>query len=142
MLFQKGPHFVPSIHRLFLSIIGPVIVEEPVSGSIVPVELIVLPLFLEFLFVLVYLLWRGSLILIAKESKQGAGQVFGEVDGRRGLFGVQFFLRHDHTSSPALYGSIKAVKATSRQESKAAPGTSAEETNLSVYVWERPEVSH
>ena len=40
VLLQEGEDLIPAVHRLFLPVVGPVVVEEAVAGVVIPVELI------------------------------------------------------------------------------------------------------
>src|SRR6185503_6457862 len=95
-------NFLPAVHGLFLTVRRAVVVEEPVTGAIVAVELILLAVLLELGLVCVDLFRCGRLVLVAEEPEDRAREVLRVVDGGHRLARRQLFLRLDHASAPAV----------------------------------------
>src|SRR5205823_5649566 len=70
VFFQESKNFLPPVHRLLLPIGGPVIVEEAVAGTVIPVELVGFAVLLQLLLMLVHLGRGRSLVVIAKETQE------------------------------------------------------------------------
>jgi hypothetical protein len=75
-LVQESKDFLPTIDRLLLPIGGPIIVEEAVAGTVIPVELVGFAVLLQLLLMLVHLGRGRSLVVIAKEAQERALQIF------------------------------------------------------------------
>ena len=75
ILPEKLKHLLPRIHRLLRPVAVGMIVPEPVTRTIIAIELVVLSVLLKLFFVLVHLLRRRGLVFVAKnapvEGKQG-----------------------------------------------------------------------
>jgi hypothetical protein len=57
------------------------IVPEPVTRTIISMELVVLTVLLKLFLVPVYVLWRRALVIVAKYTQQRTSQVTGIVNG-------------------------------------------------------------
>jgi hypothetical protein len=89
-LVQESKDFLPTIDRLLLPIGGPIIVEEAVAGTVIPVELVGFAVLLQLLLMLVHLGRGRSLVVIAKEAQERALQVFGHINRGHRILGVEF----------------------------------------------------
>src|SRR5205823_12749838 len=72
--FAEGEDLLPAVHRLFLTVRRPVVVEEAVTSPIVAMELVLLAVLLELRLVRVDLLGRGRLVLVPEQPEQRARQ--------------------------------------------------------------------
>src|SRR5207248_11129819 len=75
VLLQERPDLLPAVERLLDAVGRAVIIEEPVPGAVIAVELVVLAVLLEFGLVLVDLLRSRSAVFVAEDTEQRAGQV-------------------------------------------------------------------
>ena len=135
VFFQEGPDLAPAVHGLLLAIHGPVIIEEAVTRAIVAVELVILAVFLQFLFVLVHLFRRWRLVIVAEETQQGARQVGSVVEGGHRLIGGQIIPGSHNPAAPAVDGGVEALNTAGGEEGKAAAGAGAEDAHLAVQDW-------
>src|SRR5437899_12629579 len=100
--FEKRQDFLPPVDRLLLTIRRAIVIEEPVSGAVVAMELVRLAELLQLGLVLVDLLGRRRLVVVAEEPQDRRGASLGGVDRRDGLARRQLFLRHCPASAPAV----------------------------------------
>ena len=114
ILFEKGKHFLPAIHRLFLSIAWAMIVEKAMTGIIIAVELIRFAVLLQFRFVLVDLLRCGAVVVVAKEAQEGTREVGGVVQRAHRVFRGQVLRGHHHAPTPAIDHRVEALDAAAR----------------------------
>src|SRR5262249_31807657 len=95
-LLAERKDLLPAVHSLFLTVRGPIVVEEAVSGPVVAMKLVLLSVLLELGLVKVDLLRRGRLVLIAEETENRTGEILGVVDGRDRLVRRELLLGLDH----------------------------------------------
>ena len=68
MLLKERKDLLPPINSLLLPVCSPVIIEEAMAGFGVHVELVVLVVFFQLLFLLSHLRRCGRFVLLSKES--------------------------------------------------------------------------
>ena len=56
VLAEELEHLLPAVHRLLLAIVGAVVIEEAMTGTVVTVKLLVLDVLLQFFLMHVHLL--------------------------------------------------------------------------------------
>jgi hypothetical protein len=66
VLFEKRKRLPPSIYSLSLTIIGPMVIKEAVSGIGVHVKLVGFAMFLELGLVLGDLFWGRAAVILTK----------------------------------------------------------------------------
>src|SRR5215467_13212075 len=74
VFFQERKDLLPPIDRLLLPIGRTIIIEEAMSSTIIPVELIGFAVLLQLLLMLIHLCRCRRLVVIAKEAQERALQ--------------------------------------------------------------------
>src|SRR6202035_3248661 len=93
-------HLAPAVHRLLLAVERRVVVEEPVSGAVVAVELVVLALLLQFLLVNVDSLGGWALVVVPEQPEDRRVERGGVVDRRNRTGGRQLIRCGNHATTP------------------------------------------
>src|SRR5438132_8657434 len=132
VLVQEREYLLPAVHRLLDAVGRPVVVEETVSGAVVPVKLVLLAVLLELGLVLVHLLRGRRTILVAEETEQRAGKVLRKLDRRGRLLRVQLLLAHHHPAAPKLAGGVDVLRVASKQEGLPPARAGAEYPDLAI----------
>ena len=123
---------VPAVDSGVLAIAGAVRGEKAVARAVVAMKLVGLTRLLEGLLGIVHVLWGGPLVLIAKESEQGTGEVGGHVDGRDGVGGGEVRRLGGNASAPAVDGSVEVCDVAGDKVGLAPAGAEADDANLAV----------
>src|SRR5207245_309263 len=131
---QEREHLLPAVHRLLDAVHRPVVIEEAVSGAVVPVKLVLFAVLLELGLVLVDLFWGRRPILIAEEPQQRAGKVLRKLDRSGRLLRRQLLLAHHHPATPKLDRGIYVLGMASKQEGLPPARAGAEDPDLAIEV--------
>ena len=86
ILFEKRKHFLPPVDGLGLSIAGTMMVKEPMTCIWIPVEFVRFPVFLQFRFVLVDLIWGRTVVLVSEDAQDRAREVCGVIERANRVF--------------------------------------------------------
>ena len=85
----------------------------------------------------VHLVWRGTLVLVAKQAEHGRLQVVGEVDGRDRLTGRQILLAGDNAPAPQVTHGIEALDAAADEVGVPPTRAGANHADLAIVEFER-----
>src|SRR3954468_18055719 len=85
----KRKHLAPAVGGLVRAIRRARGVEEGMAGAVVAVKLVVLAELLEHLFGAVDVIAVGVLVVVAENAEQWRRHLFGQIDGRNRLLGVE-----------------------------------------------------
>src|SRR5690606_1747557 len=137
------PDLRPAVHRLLGAVGGgAVVVEEPVTGAVVAVELVGLAVLVQLGLVPVHLGGAGGAVFVAEQPQHRAGQVLGQVDRRHRILVVEVPGGHDDPATPAVHHRVHLGGAARGQVGVAATGAGAEQPDLAGEVGQRLQVRH
>jgi hypothetical protein len=88
VLQQEREHLFPAVQRLLDAVRRPVVAEEAMPGTVVPVKLVLFAMLLELGLVLVDLLRVGARSSLTKRPSRGQERFFVNSIGAVGCFGV------------------------------------------------------
>ena len=122
---KKANIFLPAVNGLGLAVVGPMIVEEAVTGIGVHVEVKILAVLDQRRLLNGHLFRRGTAVVLAKDAQQRAVKIGCVVEGSHWTIWRQVSFVHDDPATPAVDDGVKAIQQTGRQIGMASTGTGA-----------------